>query len=55
MKKLKSMIRRNFNIEISLVGIWKNVQKMDFAHITARSVHYKQDKEKLKEFEKNSN
>ena len=46
------MIRKNFNIEISLVGIWKNVQKMDFAHITARSVHYKQDKEKLKEFKK---
>ena len=55
MKRLKSMIRKNFNIEISLVGIWKNVQKMDFAHITARSVHYKQDKEKLKEFKKNSN
>ena len=55
MKKLKSMIRKNFNIEISLVGIWKNVQKMDFAHITARSVQYKQDKEKLKEFKKNSN
>ena len=55
MKSLKSMIRKNFNIEISLVGIWKNVQKMDFAHITARSVHYKQDKEKLKEFKKNSN
>ncbi len=52
MKKLKSMIRKNFNIEISLVGIWKNVQKMDFAHITARSVHYKQDKEKLEEFKK---
>ena len=49
------MIRKNFNIEISLVGIWKNVQKMDFAHITARSVQYKQDKEKLKEFKKNSN
>ena len=55
MKRLKSMIRKNFNIEISLVGIWKNVQKMDFAHITARSVQYKQDKEKLKEFKKNSN
>ena len=55
MKKLKSEIKKNFNIEISLVGIWKNVQKMDFAHITARSVHYKQDKEKLKEFKKNSN
>ena len=55
MKKLQSMIGKNFNIEISLVGIWKNVQKMDFAHITARSVHYKQDKEKLAEFKKNSN
>jgi len=55
MKKLQSMIKKNFNIEISLVGIWKNVQKMDFSHITARSVHYKQDKEKLEEFKKNSN
>jgi transposase len=55
MKQLKFMIRKNFNIEISLVGIWKNVQKMDFSHITARSVHYKQDKEKLEEFKKNSN
>ncbi len=53
MKKLQSMIRKSFDIKISLVGIWKNVQKMDFAHITARSVHYKQDKEKLEEFKKN--
>jgi len=52
MKKLKFMIKKNFNIEISLVGIWKNVQKMDFAHITARSVHYKQEKERLEEFKK---
>lgn len=55
MKKLKSMIKKNFNIEISLVGIWKNVQQMNFSHITARSVHYKQNKEKLEEFKKNSN
>jgi len=55
LKKLRSMIKKNFNIEISLVGIWKNVQKMGFAHITTRSVHYKQDKEKLEEFKKNSN
>jgi transposase len=55
MKKLKFMIMKNFNVEISLVGIWKNVQKMDFSHITARSVHHKQDKEKLEEFKKNSN
>jgi transposase len=52
MKKLKSMIKKSFNIEISLVGVWKNIQKMGFAHITARSVHYKQDKEKLEEFKK---
>ena len=55
MKKLKSMIMKHFNIEISLSGVWKNVQKMNFAHITARSVHYKQNKEKLEEFKKNSN
>ena len=55
MKKLKFMIMKNFNVEISLVGIWKNVQKMDFSYITARSVHYKQDKEKLEGFKKNSN
>lgn len=55
MKKLQSLIKKNFDIEISLVGIWKNVQKMNFSHITARSVHYKQDKEKLEEFKKNSN
>ena len=55
MKKLKSMIKKNFNIEISLVGVWKNVKAMNFSHITARSVHYKQDKEKLEEFKKNSN
>ncbi len=55
MKKLKSMIMKNFNVEISLVGVWKNVQKMNFSHITARSVHYKQNKEKLEEFKKNSN
>lgn len=54
MKQLKFMIRKNFNIEISLVGIWKNVQKMNFSHITARSVHYKQDKKKLEDFKKNS-
>ncbi len=54
MKKLKSMIMQNFNIELSLVGVWKNVQKMNFSHITARSVHYKQDKKKLEDFKKNS-
>ena len=52
MKKLKLMIMKNFNVEISLVGIWKNIQKMDFSHITAKSVHHKQDKEKLEEFKK---
>lgn len=35
-----------------MVGIWKNVQKMDFDHITTRPVHCKQDKEKLEEFKK---
>jgi protein-arginine kinase len=34
------------------LDFWKNIQKMGFAHITARSVHYKQDKEKLEEFKK---
>ncbi len=32
-----------------------NILKAIIASFTARSVHYKQDKEKLKEFKKNSN
>jgi transposase len=55
LKQLKSMMMKHFSVEMSLVGIWKNVQKMGFSHITARAVHYKQDKEKLEEFKKNVN
>ena len=54
MKALKLIILKEFKVEMSLVGIWKNVKKMNFSHITARPLHYKQDKQKLEEFKKNS-
>jgi transposase len=54
MKALKLMVLKEFKVEMSLVGIWKNVKKMNFSHITPRPLHYKQDKQKLEEFKKNS-
>jgi len=54
MKALRLMALKEFNVEMSLVGIWKNVKKMNFSHIAPRPLHYKQDKQKLEEFKKNS-
>ncbi len=55
LKFLKLKIKKEWGVDISLVGIWKNLKQMNFSHIIARPVHYKQDKEKPEEFKKNSN
>lgn len=55
MNAIRLKIADQFGVNMTLVGVWKNVKAMNLAHITARSVHYKQDKEKLEEFKKNTN
>lgn len=54
-KSLQKMILEHFGIKLSTSSIYNYIKKLGFSHITARSVHYKQDKEKLEEFKKNSN
>ena len=41
-------------VNITQVGIWKNLKKMNLSYITARPKHYNQNKEKFDEFKKNS-
>ena len=53
--KIQKIIRENYGVEISHNGVWKMLKRLNYSHITARPVHYKQDKEKLEEFKKNSN
>jgi transposase len=54
-KTLQKMIFEKFKIEISSSAIYNYIKKLGFSHITARPTHYKQDKEKLEDFKKNSN
>jgi transposase len=53
--KIRLKIIKEMGVEISKTTVHRIIQKTGFSHITARSVHYKQDKEKLEEFKKNSN
>ncbi len=55
LKKIKLEIEKKFNISPSKSAIHNHVKSLGYSHITARPVHYKQDKEKLEEFKKNSN
>lgn len=54
-KKVRLMIKKELGIKASKSTVHRLMKKLGFAHITARSVHYKQDKERLEEFKKNSN
>lgn len=54
LKELSLMVKDKFGIDISLTGLWKNLKKMNLSYITARPRHFKQDKNKLDEFKKNS-
>jgi transposase len=51
---LQKMILEHFAIKLGTSSIYNYIKKLGFSHITARSVHYKQNKEKLEEFKKNS-
>lgn len=53
--KIQKIIKENYGVEISHNGVWKMLKRLNYSHITARPVHYKQDKEKLEEFKKNFN
>jgi transposase len=54
LKKLKIEIQNKFDITLSKSTIHNYVKSLGFAHITGRPKHYKQNKEKLEEFKKNS-
>lgn len=54
-KKIRLMIQKEMGIEVSKSTVHRSLKKLGLSHITARSQHYKQDKEKLEEFKKNSN
>ena len=51
-KKVRLRIKKEMGIVASKSTIHRLMKKLGFAHITARSVHYKQDKEKLEGFKK---
>jgi transposase len=53
--RVKIKLEEQFGIKISPATAHNIMKAVGFSHITARSVHYKQDKEKLEEFKKNSN
>jgi transposase len=53
--KIQKIIKEKYKIEISHNGVWKLLKRLNYSHITARPTHYKQDKEKLEYFKKNSN
>jgi transposase len=52
--KIQKLIEERYGKKISINGAWKLLKRLNYAHITARPVHYKQNKEKLEEFKKNS-
>ncbi len=54
-KQVRIKLKEQFNLDISKSTVHNSMKSAGFSHITARSVHYKQDKEKLEEFKKNSN
>lgn len=54
LKELKLKISKEFEVNITQMGIWKNLKKMNLSYITARPRHHMQDKVKLDEFKKNS-
>ena len=54
-KKVRLRIKKEMGIVASKSTVHRLMKKLGFAHITARSMHYKQDKTKLEEFKKNSN
>ena len=47
LKDMSLMVKKSFGVDISLVGLWKSLKKMNLSYITARPQHYKQDKAKL--------
>jgi len=53
--RVKIKLEEQFGIKISIATAHNIMRAVGFSHITARSVHYKQDKENLEEFKKNSN
>jgi transposase len=53
--KIQKIIKEKYGIKISHNGVWKMLKRLNYSHITARPKHYKQDKEKLEQFKKNSN
>ena len=54
LKKLKLIIIEKFKVNLSKSAIHNQIKLLGFSHITGRPSHYKQDKEKLEEFKKNS-
>ena len=53
-ERVRIKLEEQFGIKISKSTANNVMKAVGFSHITARSVHYKQDKEKLEEFKKNS-
>jgi len=53
--KLKLKIEKKFKITFSISALHNQVRLLGYSNITGRPQHHKQDKEKLKDFKKNSN
>ena len=54
LRMLKEEISNRFNVSMSINGIWLLLKRKGYSHITARPVHYKQQKGDIEGFKKKS-
>ena len=53
--KVKDMLFFNFGLMISKSTVYRAMKSVEFSYITPRKNHYKQDKNEVVKFKKNSN
>jgi transposase len=53
-KSLQKIIENQIHITVGIATIYRVMKSVGFSYITPRQNHYKQDKEKVVEFKKNS-
>ena len=54
-KSLQKIIDNKLNIKAGIATIYRLMHRLGFSYITPRKNHYKQDKQKVDKFKKNSN
>ncbi len=51
-KKIRLMVKKELKIRASKSTVHRLIKQLGFSHITARPLHYKQNKESIEEFKK---